>query len=151
MKRLFLLLMMMPALVFAEAWQGKVYKSPTCGCCNAWIEHMQDAGFNLQGQNTDELNSVKQQLGIAANAQSCHSAVINKFVFEGHVPAEAVSRFLANPPANALGLSVPGMPIGSPGMEMGDRHDNYVVQVMMLDGTLRPYADVSRDSIAYRD
>jgi hypothetical protein len=151
MLRIVVLLMFIPTLAWAESWAGKVFKSPTCGCCNAWIEHMQSAGYELQGINTDDLNKVKQDLGIAPVAQSCHSAVINQYVFEGHVPASAVDRFLSNPPANALGLSVPGMPIGSPGMEMGDRVDNYVVQLLMLDGTMRAYADVSRDNIRYRD
>ena len=151
MLRLLFLLLFIPSLALAQAWSGKVYKSPTCGCCNAWIEHMQDAGFTLEGRNTDALAKVKNDLGIAPAAQSCHSAVIGKYVFEGHVPAAAVTRFLDNPPTNALGLSVPGMPVGSPGMEMGDRHDDYTVQALMLDGSMRPYAEVSRDSINYRD
>lgn len=151
MLRLLLLLLFVPSLALAQGLSGKVYKSPTCGCCNAWIEHMQKAGFTLEGRNTDALAKVKRDLGIAPAAQSCHSAVIGIYVFEGHVPAAAVSRFLENPPANALGLSVPGMPIGSPGMEMGERHDDYTVQALMLDGSMRPYAEVSRDSINYRD
>ncbi|HSG61492.1 MAG TPA: DUF411 domain-containing protein [Pseudomonadales bacterium] len=151
MLRILLLLLFIPSLAIAENWSGKVFKSPTCGCCTAWIEHMQSAGYVLEGINTDDLNKVKRDLGIAPVAQSCHSAVINQYVFEGHVPAKAIDRFLANPPVNALGLTVPGMPIGSPGMEMGDRYDDYLVHVLMLDGSMRPYADVSRDNIRYRD
>jgi hypothetical protein len=151
MKNFWFTLLLIPTLALSDSWVGKVYKSPTCGCCNAWIEHMREAGYELDGHNTEALNSVKAQLGIPATAQSCHSAIINQYIFEGHVPAQVVSRFFAAPEPNALGLSVPGMPVGSPGMEMGARHDDYTVQLIMLDGSMLPYAEVSRDSINYRD
>jgi hypothetical protein len=151
MYKVFLFLLMLPALSQAASLTGNVFKSPTCGCCNAWIEHMQDNGFVLQGVNADDLNQVKQTFGIPPKAQSCHSAKIDDFVFEGHVPADIVKTFLANPPANALGLSVPGMPIGSPGMEMGDRVDNYTVQLLMQDGSMRPYAEINRASVHFHD
>lgn len=151
MKKMLFFLLFLPWLGVAETNVGKVFKSPTCGCCNAWISHMKEAGFNLVGQNQQDMNQIKQQFGILPIAQSCHTAEIEHFVFEGHVPAEVVKRFLAAPVIDALGLSVPGMPVGSPGMEVGHRHDDYTVQVLLKDGTMSPYAKVSRDSIHYLD
>jgi len=143
-KTLLLTLLMTSHSLLADTILGDVFKSPTCGCCNAWIEHMNDSGFTLSGKNTHRLGSVKQQLGIPNEAQSCHSAVINDYVFEGHVPASIVKQFLDNPLDNAVGLSVPGMPVGSPGMEMGDRHDDYAVMVVFKDGSMSEYAFISK-------
>jgi hypothetical protein len=129
---------------FAESLSGDVFKSPTCGCCNAWIEHMNNAGFALNGKNTAQLGAIKTQLGIPTSAQSCHSAVINDYVFEGHTPANVVKQFLDKPLPNAIGLSVPGMPVGSPGMEMGNRHDDYAVMVLYKDGSVDEYAFIAK-------
>ncbi|MDE3003662.1 MAG: DUF411 domain-containing protein [Gemmatimonadota bacterium] len=93
-----------------------VYKSPTCGCCNGWVEHMEAAGFVVDARNTTDLMTVKRDGGVPPQMSSCHTAIIDGYVVEGHVPAEQVKQLLAKRPEVA-GIAVPGMPIGSPGME----------------------------------
>ncbi|MDA9556890.1 DUF411 domain-containing protein [Vibrio sp.] len=95
----------------------EVNKSPNCGCCNAWVKHMQDNGFDVKANNVTNLNNIKQSLGVPRNQASCHTATINGYVIEGHVPASAVQQLLKDKPQNITGISVAGMPIGSPGME----------------------------------
>ncbi|WP_349370939.1 DUF411 domain-containing protein [Salinarimonas sp.] len=94
-----------------------VWKDPDCGCCGAWVDHMRAAGFSLTVNETSDMGPVKQRLGVPQMLGSCHTATVDGYVLEGHVPAEAVKRLLAERP-QAHGLSVPGMPIGSPGMEV---------------------------------
>lgn len=95
-----------------------VTKQPSCGCCNGWIEHLQKNGFTATVENADNVAPLKDRLGVPPELASCHTAVIDGYVIEGHVPADAIKRLLAERPA-AIGLSAPGMPIGSPGMETG--------------------------------
>ena len=125
----------------AASPQLYVAKSPTCGCCGAWVEHMQAAGFDTQVQNVSNewLYRTKAQLGITEELASCHTARIGNYVIEGHVPAADVARLLAERP-DAIGLAVPGMPIGSPGMEMGDTVDRYDVVLIRRDGTTEVFA-----------
>ena len=120
------------------------YKSPQCGCCKDWVKHMSDAGFEMRDGGTENLSAIKRQYGIQPGNQSCHTAVhsATDYVFEGHIPAHLIARFLEEKPEGALGLAVPGMPIGSPGMEMGDRYDSYDVIMLMQDGSSHPYAHV---------
>ncbi|MGQ9424524.1 DUF411 domain-containing protein [Gilvimarinus sp. F26214L] len=119
----------------------EVYKSETCGCCEDWMEHMDRAGYGLTAHHPVDLNSKKQSLGIAPRYQSCHTAVTDDgYVFEGHVPAKVVERFLAEKPADAIGLAVPGMPLGSPGMEVEDRFTPYDVVLLKKDGSSEVYA-----------
>jgi hypothetical protein len=121
-----------------------VYKSPTCGCCKDWVEHVEGAGFATLVHHPSDLGGIKQQYGISSSYQSCHTAVSDQgYVFEGHVPADVMQRFLDNPPENALGLAVPGMPVGSPGMEMGDRYDDYVVMLIRKDGSAEVYQQIN--------
>lgn len=108
-----------------------VYKSPTCGCCGNWVQLMRDAGFKVDVVDTDQLQMVKAEAGVPAALQSCHTAKIGDYVFEGHVPIETVVRFLEEKP-DVHGLAVPGMPVGSDGMEMGGRVDPY--DVIAFDG-----------------
>jgi hypothetical protein len=103
-----------------------VYKSPTCGCCGKWITHMEENGFKVNAVDVLEMNIVKQKYGINRELASCHTAIVDGYFIEGHVPAGDVKRLLSEK-TDVLGLSVPGMPVGSPGMEMGDRFDNYDV------------------------
>ena len=103
-----------------------VYKSPTCGCCSKWIEHMQGNGFEVKAVDVDDIDLVKKTYGVPGAVASCHTALVGGYVIEGHVPAESVSRLLREKPALA-GLAVPGMPAGSPGMEVPGRHDSYSV------------------------
>jgi len=108
-----------------------VYKSPTCGCCGNWVQLMRDAGFKVDVVDTDQLQQVKAEAGVPIALQSCHTAEIGDYVFEGHVPIETVIRFLEEKP-DVHGLAVPGMPVGSDGMEMGGRVDPY--DVIAFDG-----------------
>ncbi len=116
-----------------------VYKSPTCGCCSAWVEHLQQNGFEVQAHNTDQLSQVKQSLGVKPEHASCHTAEVGGYVIEGHVPASEIRRLLAEKPA-ATGLAVPGMPMGSPGMD-GPRQDRYQVLLFDTKGASQVYAD----------
>ena len=103
-----------------------VYKSPTCNCCSKWSAQLKKAGFKVEAHNESEMSLVKTRLGVPQELASCHTSTINGYVIEGHVPAEDIRQLLAKRP-KAKGLAVPGMPIGSPGMEMGERVDPYDV------------------------
>ncbi len=131
---------------FAESAtpQMEIFKSPQCGCCGKWVEHLNRNGFDGRSVNTADMASIKQQLGIPAELQSCHTGRSGNYVFEGHIPAKVIQQFLATPPADAYGLAVPGMPIGSPGMEMGDRHQDYDVMLLSRDGNHRVYSHISQ-------
>ena len=124
-----------------------VYKSRTCQCCQQWVQYMEGSGFEAKIHHPADLNRVKDYHGIAPEYQSCHTAVTSDgYVFEGHIPARFVQQFLENPPAGAIGLSVPGMPAGSPGMAMGDRFMPYQVWLLKKDGSAEVFASVdSRD------
>ncbi len=93
-----------------------VYKSPTCGCCSAWADHMREAGFTVNSIDREDMGVIKAEQGIPRQLQSCHTAVVGDYVVEGHVPAADVKKLLEEKP-DAKGLAVPGMPLGSPGME----------------------------------
>jgi hypothetical protein len=120
-----------------------VYKNPGCGCCSAWADRMKDAGFSVSVTERSAQNVDAWQVGIQAEHQSCHTAVSESgYVFEGHVPASIIRRFLDEQPADAKGLSVPGMPVGSPGMESGNRRDPYDVLLVKTDGTVEVFAHI---------
>ena len=124
-----------------------VYKSPTCGCCGDWIEHFEESGFSTETYHPEDLAAVKIQQGIQGNYQSCHTTVSsNGFVFEGHIPAKFIRRFMLNPPTDAIGLTVPGMPLGSPGMEVEDRFTPYQILVLFKDGSSKVYAKINNYS-----
>ena len=95
-----------------------VYKTPTCGCCTAWVDHMKAAGFRVDVRDTLDLAPVKLDLGVPAGLGSCHTARVGDYVVEGHVPAADVKRLLDERPEGVAGIAVPGMPTGSPGMEV---------------------------------
>lgn len=100
----------------AAASGVEVFRDPSCGCCGAWAEHMRKSGYAVTVTDTAEIEAAKRRLGVPEALWSCHTAVIGAYVLEGHVPAHAVARLLAQKPA-IRGLAVPGMPSGSPGME----------------------------------
>lgn len=129
------------ALVGPDAPTLTVYKSPTCGCCSMWVEHMEAAGFQVEAIDRDDMAAVKDSLGLPQDLSSCHTGVIDGYVIEGHVPAEQVARLIEEKP-EALGLAVPGMPIGSPGMEQGDRRDAYDVLVVGPEGEAAVYTHI---------
>lgn len=118
-----------------------VYASPTCGCCSEWVKHVEEHGFEAEVIHRSDILAVKEELGVPSELQSCHTAVVNDYLVEGHVPAEDLRRFLAEAP-EARGLTVPGMPVGSPGMEMPSGEvDPYQVLVFRSDGSTSVYAE----------
>ncbi len=117
-----------------------VYKDPSCGCCKDWVTHLGKNGFAPTAKDRSDMDALKDSLGVPVALRSCHTAVVGKFVIEGHVPAADVKRFLAKPLKGAVGLAVPGMPAGSPGMEMGGRNDRYDVMSFGTDGKSRVFA-----------
>lgn len=117
-----------------------VHKSPTCGCCTAWVEHMRKAGFTVQVDDREELEPLKKRLGVPLGKGSCHTAEIDGLVIEGHVPAEDIKRLLAAR-GDARGLVLPGMPMGSPGMDVpGGQSQRYTVEKINADGSTSPFA-----------
>ena len=130
----------LPQASAAAAVEGVVWRDPGCGCCGAWVDHMQAAGFRIESRMTDDLIGRKLALGVPEALQSCHTAEIAGYLVEGHVPAQDVLRLLAEKPEGAMGLAVPGMPVGSPGMEMGGRVDPYQVILWNQDGSAREFA-----------
>ena len=112
-----LLMVSGPTVAQSPAPTVKVYKSPTCGCCAKWVKHLQDNGFTTEVTEIADLTEIKKQQKVPNKARSCHTATVGGYVLEGHVPAADVQRLLKERPS-ILGLAVPGMPIGSPGMEV---------------------------------
>ena len=132
---LLLTLMAAPAL----AAEVTVYKSPTCGCCNKWVEHLQANGFTVKAQNVSDVMPYKSANGVPLALASCHTAKVDGYVIEGHVPAADIKRLLKERP-KVLGLSVPGMPVGSPGMEQGAHKEKYDVLTFDKTGDTGVYA-----------
>jgi hypothetical protein len=120
--------------------QMVIYKDPNCGCCTEWVKHVQAAGFDTTVRDTTDMNSVKASLGVPAALHSCHTVKVGAYVLEGHVPADLVVRLLQEKKSDVRGLAVPGMPVGSPGMEMGGRKDKYDVVLFDKAGKTRVFA-----------
>ncbi len=110
-----------------------VYKSATCTCCNKWVDHLKENGFRVVAKDVEDVNIYKKKFGVTPNLASCHTAIINGYVVEGHVPASDIKRMLKEKPA-FKGLAVPGMPVGSPGMEQGNIKQPYKVMSFDKDG-----------------
>jgi hypothetical protein len=117
-----------------------VYKDPSCGCCTKWVEHLRASGFAPDVRDRADMDALKESLGVPTTLRSCHTAVAGRYVVEGHVPAADVKKLLAASPANVVGIAVPGMPAGSPGMEMGGRVDRYDVIAFGAKGTSHVFA-----------
>ncbi len=115
-----------------------VYKTPTCGCCTKWVEHLEANGFKVVAQHRDDLTPLRQQHKVPARVTSCHTALVGPYVVEGHVPAADVKRLLAEKP-KVKGIAVPGMPIGSPGME-GPNPQKYNTLAFTEDGQTSVFA-----------
>lgn len=113
----------------------EVWKSPSCGCCGEWVKHLQANGFTVKVNDTGN-EAARARLGVPGKLGSCHTAQVGGYALEGHVPAAGIKRLLAEKP-NAVGLVVPGMPIGSPGMEMGNQRDPYDVLLIERGGSTR--------------
>lgn len=114
--------LLMPAP--AEARDAVIYKSPTCGCCRGWAAYLQRSGYHVTVVDHEDMDAVKDGLGVPADMRSCHTAKIGGYVVEGHVPAEAVDKLLDDQP-RVIGIAAPGMPSGSPGMD-GPKEPNRV-------------------------
>lgn len=130
-----------------------IYKSPTCGCCTIWQDHAQERGFAFVVHHMDnnELTMEKLRRGINLRYHSCHTTVAEDgSVFEGHIPAYLVHQYLADKPADSIGLAVPGMPLGSPGMEAGDRMDPYDVLLLKADGSSEVFARITERQSQYQ-
>lgn len=120
--------------------QVQVFKNPSCGCCGAWVDHMKAAGFAVNVTEVDDTAVARRKYGLPDRFGSCHTAVVAGYVVEGHVPAKDVKKLLAMKPV-AVGLAVPGMPVGLPGMEMGSRRDPYQVLLVAKDGRERVFSN----------
>jgi hypothetical protein len=116
-----------------------VYKDPSCGCCTKWVTHLQANGFAPEVHDRTDMDAFKDSVGVPSALRSCHTAVIGKYIIEGHVPASDLKQLLTAKP-KIVGLAVPGMVVGSPGMEMGSRADRYDVIAFAADGKTRPFA-----------
>jgi hypothetical protein len=121
----------------------EVYKDPTCGCCALWVKHLEANGFATRVKDVEDIAGFKTQHGVPAKTRSCHTAVVNGYVIEGHVPAADVKRLLKDRPM-VTGLAVPGMPVGSPGMEVGNTVQPYDVLTFDKQGQTRVYASYGR-------
>ncbi len=136
--------MSLGALVPAGLWAAdelptmQVYKTPTCGCCGKWVEHMRAAGLTVEVTELDDVSPIKRRERLPPQLASCHTAIVGGYVVEGHVPAEDIIRLLKEKPA-IKGLVVPGMPIGSPGME-GPNPQRYQTLALKADGSVEVYA-----------
>lgn len=120
-----------------------VHKDPYCGCCTLWMDHLAENGFVSTSHHPEDLSAFKRELGVPIRYGSCHTGVTKEgFVFEGHVPARYIRKFINNPPEGAIGLTVPAMPVGSPGMEYKDQFMAYEVLLLKEDGTVEVYAAV---------
>lgn len=117
----------------------KVYRSPSCGCCGGWVDHLRAAGFEVIVEMMDDLTPVAQRLGVPEALRSCHTGEIAGYFIEGHVPAGDIEKLLRERP-QAAGIAVPGMPIGSPGMEMGDRREPYETLLVSPGGGTSVFA-----------
>ena len=115
------------------------FNSPTCGCCELWVEHMRAAGFQVEVKDTQDMGAIKAEAGVPVGQGSCHTAKVGKYFLEGHVPAADVKRLLAEGP-DARGLIVPGMVPGSPGMEQGGVTKPYDVLLLAKDGSTTVYS-----------
>lgn len=141
--------MLAPVLVLLAAFRSDptpaaapvlhVVKSPTCGCCQAWIDYMKAQGFTVTVENRETFTQYKRQHGVTAELESCHTGVVDGLVVEGHVPADLVKKLLRDKPNGVKGVAVPGMPRGSPGMD-APVHDRYTVYTFDATGRKTAYA-----------
>lgn len=126
------------AVVHAAEPEITVYKTPTCGCCTKWVDHLKENGLEVESVDVRDLNRLKATAGVTPELASCHTAMVDGYVIEGHVPAADIKRLLTERP-EVGGVTVPGMPHGSPGMETG-RQDSYQVLTFDDDGNTRVFA-----------
>lgn len=129
----------LPAFAANQLPLVEVFKSPTCGCCGAWVDHLKAGGFPVKVIEVDDTTVARKRYGMPDKFGSCHTGFVSGYVVEGHVPAAEVKLLLATKPV-AIGLSVPGMPVGSPGMEYGDHKDPFDVFLIDKSGRSTVFA-----------
>lgn len=130
----------LPVRAAGEAPALTVYKDPSCGCCVKWVEHLRSAGLRPRVIDRSDMDALKDSLGVPMALRSCHTAVADRYVVEGHVPAADLKRLLATKPKGIVGIAVPDMPAGSPGMEVGGRADRYDVIAFGAGGATKLFA-----------
>lgn len=118
-----------------------VYRSPSCGCCGIWLEHAQKHGFKVKDVKTEEMEALKQKYNVPPQLESCHTTIVDGYVMEGHIPVDDIKRFLIEKPDNFAGLAVPGMPLGSPGMEAGDMKQPFKVLAFTDKGQVEVFQE----------
>lgn len=123
----------------AEATAIHVYKTPTCGCCTAWVKYLRAHGFEVQVTDLDDVTPMAMKLGVPANLRSCHTAKVGGYFVEGHVPAADIRKLLKDRP-RAAGIAVPGMPVGSPGMDQGGQSGSFETLLVNRQGGVRRFA-----------
>lgn len=138
-KSTFLAISVLAVSSFAE-YNIDMYKSPTCGCCTKWAENMQKNGFNVKQHLDSNAVELKARYNVPLDLSSCHTGVIDGYVVEGHVPADEIKRLLELKPIDVVGISVPGMPLESPGMEQGSMPEMYDVILFKKDGSREIFA-----------
>ncbi len=127
-------------LALAPAKEATVYKDASCGCCRKWVEHMEKSGWTVTAHDVPDVGVYKKKYGVPDNLGSCHTAMVTGgYVVEGHVPADLIDKLVAARPSDVIGLAVPGMVQGSPGMETG-RSDKYDVIAFSKDGKTKVFA-----------
>jgi hypothetical protein len=128
------------AVAAADPKTMTIYMSPTCGCCSKWVDHVKAAGFKTEVHEEEEMDAVKDNLGVPRDMRSCHTAQVDKYLIEGHVPAEDIKKLLDQQP-KAAGLAAPGMPASSPGMAVpGQPHEPFDVLLFQRDGKSEVFA-----------
>lgn len=137
MKILIVTILLMSMHSYAEDVMT-VYKRASCGCCAKWAKHLKENGFKVKEIAVNDLDQIKKKYKVPSNKRSCHTAVYGKHVFEGHVPASSIKKFLKSK-NKALGLVVPDMPMGSPGMEHGNHRDKYTVFTFDKEGKTKSF------------
>ena len=142
-----MILLLSTSISYADNVNTKlsVYKNQQCGCCNKWITHLENSGFRIDTHDLDapEVNALKSKVTNISRYLSCHTGVYqDKYIFEGHIPAKFITQFLLEKPDDAIGLAVPGMPIGSPGMEVENKFTPYDILLIKDNGTHEVYAHI---------
>lgn len=127
----------------AGATKVIVFKNPSCGCCGAWVDHMKAEGFKVEIRELEDATPIARRLGVPDELRSCHTAQVGSYFVEGHVPAADVRKLLKDRP-NARGIAVPGMPVGSPGMEQGETREPYDTLLIGKDGSVKSFATHNR-------
>jgi hypothetical protein len=124
----------------SEPLSVTVYRSPSCGCCGEWIKHLEKHGFKVTDTKTDEMTAIKEKYSVPQDFASCHTAIVNGYVVEGHIPADDIKRLVQQKP-DIAGIAVPGMPLGSPGMEAGERKESFAVLAFNQDGKFEVFQE----------